>query len=76
MAKELSDLFNANRLRVLWNQSGQAGSGAAPTHNSPEPAATKLATSRQLIGSVWRSNRVSTQAGKSLPHCRCAVLMT
>jgi hypothetical protein len=41
MAKELSDLFNANRLRVLWNQSGQAGSGAAPTHNSPEPAVTK-----------------------------------
>ena len=35
MAKEVSDLFNANRLRALWKQSGQAGGSAVVAQNTP-----------------------------------------
>lgn len=45
MAKEVSDLFNANRLRALWMQSGQAGGGAVATQNTPALTVAKLPSS-------------------------------
>ena len=42
MAKEVSDLFNANRLRALWQQSGQTGGRAVVAQNTPALTAAKL----------------------------------
>ncbi len=45
MAKEVSDLFNANRLRARWEQSGQAGGRAVFDQNTPALTVTKLLSS-------------------------------
>lgn len=60
MAKERSDQFNANRLRALWNQSGQAGGGAFKTQNNREPAATKISP----------ADSASSQSGDPIEYLR------
>jgi len=41
MAKELSDLFNVNRLRTLWKQTSTIAGSPVGAESHQEPAATK-----------------------------------